>query len=132
MSIPSRGRGHCRTAGRRLRNVGRVRYFTLTATDKPADAAHWSSRKMAQVCGLSATTVRAIWRKAGLKPHRVRGFKLACAPQFQSKLEDVVGLYLNPPERTIVFSVDEKSQIQALDRTQPGLPLKRGRGDDDS
>lgn len=101
--------------------------LTLTTTGKPVDATHWTSRKMALVSGLSATTVRAIWRAAGLKPHLKRGFKISRDPQFQAKLEDVVGLYLNPPERAIVFSVDEKSQIQALDRTQPGLPLKRGR-----
>lgn len=118
----SRRPGKAPTAQNRIDQV-----LTLTATGKPADATHWSSRKMAQVSGLSATTVRAIWRKAGLKPHLQRGFKLSRDPQFQSKLEDVVGLYLNLPERAIVFSVDEKSQIQALDRTQPGLPLKRGR-----
>lgn len=77
--------------------------------------------------GLAASTVHGIWKRAGLKPHQVRGFKLSRDPQFEAKLRDVVGLYLDPPERAIVLSVDEKSQIQALDRTQPGLPLKRGK-----
>lgn len=101
--------------------------LTLTATGQPAGATHWSSRRMAQQVGLSATTVRAIWSAAELKPHRVRHFKVSNDPQFAEKLVDVVGLYLDPPEKAIVFCVDEKSQIQALDRTQPGLPMKRGR-----
>ncbi len=82
---------------------------------------------MAAAQGISAATVRRIWRQHGLKPHRVRTFKLSCDPAFVAKLTDVVGLYLNPPDQAVVLCVDEKSQIQALDRTQPGLPLKRGR-----
>jgi len=121
-------RGKTRSPGKTPITQGKIdEVLTLTTTGKPVDATHWTSRKMALASGLSATTVRAIWRAAGLKPHLKRGFKISRDPQFQAKLEDVVGLYLNPPERAIVFSVDEKSQIQALDRTQPGLPLKRGR-----
>ena len=82
---------------------------------------------MAKVAGLSATTVRAIWRTHGLKPHLVRGFKLSNDKRFVEKLEDIVGLYLNAPEHALVLSCDEKSQIQALDRSQPGLPLRQGK-----
>src|SRR5664280_3900028 len=78
--------------------------------------------------GISEASVRRIWRAHGLKPHRIDSFKISNDPQFAEKLEDIVGLYLNPPEHALVLSLDEKSQIQALDRTQPGLPLKRGRG----
>jgi transposase len=98
-----------------------------TTQEKPPQATHWSTRSMAQAAGVSPATVGRIWKKNGLKPHRVRQFKLSNDPQFAEKLEDIVGLYLNPPEHALVFSVDEKSQIQALDRTQPGLPLKPGR-----
>jgi transposase len=83
---------------------------------------------MARAAGVSEASVRRVWHAHGLKPHRVEVFKLSNDPQFTEKLEDVVGLYLNPPEHAIVLSVDEKSQIQALDRTQPGLPMKKGRG----
>lgn len=97
-------------------------------TKPPADVAtHWSTRLMAKEFGVSQTTVWRIWRTHGLKPHRVVTFKLSKDPLFVEKLRDVVGLYLNPPDRAAVFSVDEKTQIQALDRTQPGLPLKKGR-----
>lgn len=82
---------------------------------------------MAKALGIGATTVRKVWKQHGLKPHRIETFKLSNDPQFEEKLVDVVGLYLNPPEHAIVLSVDEKSQIQALDRTQPGLPMKPGR-----
>ncbi len=82
---------------------------------------------MAKAVGASEKTVRRIWKRHGLKPHLFRTFKVSNDPDFAEKLEDVVGLYLAPPERAILFSVDEKSQIQALDRTQPGLPLKKGR-----
>jgi transposase len=101
--------------------------LTLTTTGCPVGATHWSCRRMGAQVGLAASTVHGIWKRAGLKPHQVRGFKLSRDPQFEAKLRDVVGLYLDPPERAIVLSVDEKSQIQALDRTQPGLPLKRGK-----
>jgi transposase len=98
-----------------------------TTQDKPNAATHWSTRTMAVATGVSEATVRRIWHKHGLKPHLVRMFKVSNDPQFAEKLEAVVGLYLNPPEHALVLCVDEKSQIQALDRTQPGLPIKKGR-----
>jgi transposase len=98
-----------------------------TLEEKPPSGTHWSSRIMAKEVGLHQSTVWRIWKAHGLKPHRVDYFKLSKDPQFVEKLRNVVGLYVNPPERAIVFSFDEKSQIQALDRTQPGLPLKKGR-----
>ncbi|MCZ2111817.1 MAG: IS630 family transposase [Dehalococcoidia bacterium] len=98
-----------------------------TTREKPVGATHWSTRTLAPVVGLSHTQVHRIWRAHGLKPHREETFKVSTDPNFLSKLEDVVGLYLDPPEKAVVFSVDEKSQIQALDRTQPGLPMKKGR-----
>ena len=98
---------------------------TLRTT--PATSTHWSTRLMAQVTGHHHATIARIWRAHGVKPHRVKQFKLSTDPAFVTKLRDVVGLYLHPPERAVVFSFDEKSQIQALDRTQPGLPLKKGR-----
>ena len=101
--------------------------LTLTMTGKPAHATHWSCRTMAEQIGISRMAVHRIWREHQLKPHRLKGFKVSNDPQFEEKLRDVVGLYLDPPEKAIVFSVDEKSQIQALDRTQPGLPIKPGK-----
>lgn len=98
-----------------------------TTQEKPAKATHWSTRSMAKAMGVSASTIGRIWKRHGLKPHLTRTFKLSNDPSFVTKLEDVIGLYMNPPEHAVVWSVDEKSQIQALDRTQPGLPLKRGR-----
>jgi transposase len=98
-----------------------------TTQEKPANATHWSTRTMAAAAGISEASVRRIWHAHGLKPHRVETFKLSNDPQFAEKLEDIVGLYLNPPEHAMVLSLDEKSQIQALDRTQPGLPMKPGR-----
>src|ERR1700677_1793072 len=98
-----------------------------TATEKPANATHWSARKMAKAVGVSHRSVQRVWAGAGLKPHIMRTFKVSNDPKFAEKVVDVVGLYMNPPERALVLCVDEKSQIQALDRTQPGLPLKRGR-----
>ncbi len=98
-----------------------------TTQERPAQATHWSTRTMAAAVGISEKSVRRIWRAHGLKPHRIESFKLSHDPQFAAKLEAIVGLYLNPPEHAIVLCCDEKSQIQALDRTQPGLPLKRGR-----
>ncbi len=103
------------------------RVVEMTLHQKPASATHWSTRTMALAAGISEATVRRIWRAHGLKPHLVRTFKLSRDPQFTEKLEDIVGLYLNPPEHAIVLCADEKSQIQALDRTQPGLPIKKGR-----
>jgi len=98
-----------------------------TTQSSPANATQWSTRTMAQEMGVSKASVSRIWRANGLKPHRVESFKVSNDPQFADKLEAIVGLYLNPPEHALVLSVDEKSQIQALDRTQPGLPLKKGR-----
>jgi transposase len=103
------------------------RVVNLTTRQKPPNATHWSTRRMARAVGISEASVRRIWRSHGLKPHRVENFKISNDPEFAEKLEDIVGLYLNPPEHALVLCVDEKSQIQALDRTQPGLPLKRGR-----
>ena len=105
--------------------VKRVVRMTLEQT--PANATHWSTRTMAQAASISEASVRRIWRAHGLKPHLVRTFKLSRDPEFVEKLEDIVGLYLNPPEHAVVLCADEKSQIQALDRTQPGLPMKKGR-----
>lgn len=98
-----------------------------TTRQKPPHATHWSTRSMAAEAGISEASVRRIWHRHGLKPHRVQTFKLSNDRRFIEKLEDSVGLYLNPPEHALVLSLDEKSQIQALDRTQPGLPLKKGR-----
>ena len=98
-----------------------------TTTEQPPGRTHWSRASMAEAVGLSESTIGRIWKAHGLKPHRVETFKLSNDPDFAKKLEDIVGLYLAPPENAVVFSVDEKSQIQALDRTQPGLPLKKGR-----
>jgi transposase len=98
-----------------------------TTRQTPPNATHWSTRSMAAVMGISAASVRRIWHAHGLKPHRKKTFKLSNDPRFAEKLDDIVGLYLNPPEHALVLCVDEKSQIQALDRTQPGLPLKKGR-----
>src|SRR3982075_3071528 len=100
---------------------------TKTLETMPAGATHWSTRSMARTSGVSISTVHRIWNAFSLAPHRSETFKLSTDPQFVEKVRDIVGLYLNPPERALVLCVDEKSQIQALDRTQPGLPLKKGR-----
>jgi transposase len=114
---------------RSARTEAKVREIVRRTTQTtPPDATHWSTRSMARAAGTSEATVRRVWRDHGLKPHRVKSFKLSNDKHFVEKLEDVVGLYLNPPEHALVLSCDEKSQIQALDRTQPGLPLKKGRG----
>src|SRR5256714_981415 len=93
----------------------------------PPPATHWTGTAMAKAAGVSVSSVQRIWRAHGLQPHRVRQFKLSNDPKFVTKLRDIVGLYVNPPSHAMVLSVDEKSQIQALDRTQPGLPMKKGR-----
>lgn len=98
-----------------------------TLQSKPPGATHWSCRTMAKAHGVSKATVNRIWQSHQIKPHRTKNFKLSRDPHFLEKLTDVVGLYLNPPAKALVLCIDEKSQIQALDRTQPGLPLKRGR-----
>jgi transposase len=103
------------------------RVAALTLTDPPVEATHWTALMMAVAVGISESAVRRIWRSHGLQPHRFRQFKLSSDPNFIGKLRDVVGLYVDPPAHAIVLSVDEKSQIQALDRSQPGLPMKKGR-----
>ena len=107
--------------------VRRDAIITATLQTKPKGSTHWSCRTMARVQGVSKNTVNRLWQLHKLKPHLSRTFKLSRDPKFLEKLTDVVGLYLNPPHKAIVLCLDEKSQIQALDRTQPGLPLKRGR-----
>ena len=103
------------------------RTVALTLTEPPVEATHWTAEMMAKTVGISVSSVQRIWRAHGLQPHRVRHFKLSRDAQFVAKLRDIVGLYVDPPAHAVVLSVDEKSQIQALDRTQPGLPLKPGR-----
>jgi len=98
-----------------------------TTQKKPSNATHWTTRTLAKELGTNRSMVNRVWRANGLKPHLSRTFKMSNDKRFEEKLVDVVGLYLNPPERALVLSADEKSQIQALDRTQPGLPLKKGR-----
>ena len=107
--------------------VNVARLVELTTQSKPAAATHWSTRTMAEELGVSAASVSRHWRANGLKPHLVHGFKVSRDPKFVEKLEDIVGLYMSPPEHALVLCCDEKSQVQALDRTQPGLPLKKGR-----
>lgn len=101
--------------------------IALTAEDPPEETTHWTAGMMARTVGISVSSVQRIWQAHGLRPHRVRRFKLSKDPEFVPKLRKIVGLYVNPPAHAIVLSVDEKSQIQALDRTQPGLPMKKGR-----
>ena len=99
----------------------------LTCSEPPGEVTHWTGRAMAAVTGISHTTIRRIWRDHKLAPHRLRTFKKSNDPAFAEKVEDIVGLYMHPPAHALVLSIDEKSQIQALDRTQPGLPLKPGK-----
>ena len=106
-----------------------ARLVELTTQTKPKAATQWSTRTMAAELGVSAASVSRHWRTNGLKPHVVRGFKVSRDPKFVEKLEDIVGLYMSPPEHALVLCCDEKSQVQALDRTQPGLPLKKGRAE---
>jgi transposase len=113
-------------APRTLKDSKIEEVITKTLESKPDNATHWSTRKMAQTLGLSQTAIVRIWKAFGLQPHRSETFKLSTDPLFIDKVRDIVGLYLNPPERAIVLSVDEKSQVQALDRTQPLLPLNPG------
>jgi len=107
--------------------VIKLKVVEKTVKEHPVNATHWSVRAMAKEMGIGHTSVQRIWAEYDLKPHLVKSFKVSTDPNFAGKVEDVVGLYLNPPERALVRSVDEKSQIQALDRTQLGLPLKKGR-----
>jgi transposase len=103
------------------------RVVALTNQAPPHEATHWTAPAMAKAVGISASSVRRIWHRHGLQPHRMRTFKLSNDPQFADKLKEVVGLYIDPPAHAVVLSLDEKSQIRALDRTQPGLPMKKGR-----
>jgi transposase len=103
------------------------RVIALSQTEPPAEATHWTAAMVAKAIDISASSVHRIWRAHGLQPHRVKQFKLSTDPRFAAKLRDIVGLYVDPPAHAVVLSVDEKSQIQALDRTQPGLPMKLGR-----
>ena len=104
-----------------------ARVVALTCSDPPAGVTHWTGRAMAKIAGISLRSVQRIWDAHQLQPHRVRSFKRSRDPRLAEKMADVVGLYLDPPAHAVVLSIDEKSQIQALDRTQPGLPLKPGR-----
>ena len=113
----------------RTPKLDREEIIRKTTQEKPENATHWSTRSMARAVGVSEASVRRVWQQHGLKPHRSETFKVSRDPKFTEKLEDIVGLYLNPPQHAIVLSVEEKSQIQALDRTQPGLPMKKGRGE---
>jgi transposase len=105
----------------------RSKIIEMTTQEKPVDATHWSTRSLAKALEINHSFVNRVWREVGLKPHLSRQFKVSNDPEFEDKLKDVVGLYLSPPENAVVFCVDEKSSIQALDRTQPGLPMKKGR-----
>ena len=113
-------------APRQISDTAVERVITRTLETTPRGATHWSTRTMARACGLSQSSIRRIWRAFGLKPHRTETFKLSPDPLFIEKIRDIVGLYLHPPDKALVLCVDEKSQIQALDRTQPVLPLRLG------
>lgn len=124
------GLRHDRPRGRGFQPIARsqeTEVIEKTLQGTAGDATHWSCRSMSQASSLSKASVQRIWNAHGLKPHLVKTFKLSNDPLFVEKLQDVVGLYMNPPEHALVLSIDEKSQIQALDRTQPGLPMKKGR-----
>lgn len=117
-----------RRSGRRRMTKAMIQEVVrVTIEETPPDATHWSTRTMAKRFGTSHGTISRIWHDHGLKPHETRKFKVSRDPKFVEKLEDIVGLYMDPPDRALVLCVDEKSQIQALDRTQPGLPMKPGR-----
>ena len=118
-----------RPRGKSFSSLPRAKELEVIAATQvaPVQSTQWSCRSMAKLHGISKASVQRIWHANGLKPHLVKTFKLSNDPNFISKLDDVVGLYMNPPENALVFCIDEKSQIQALDRTQPGLPMKKGR-----
>jgi len=124
--LKDRGKG-ARAGKKPISAEVRLAIVTLTAKEKPKHATHWSARMLAAEIGVGHTTVQRVWKEHGLKPHLSRPFKLSNDPKFAEKVVDIVGLYLNPPGNAVVLCVDEKSQIQALDRTQPGLPMKKGR-----
>jgi len=113
-------------APRKISDAAVERVITLTLESKPRDATHWSTRSMSKRAGLSQSAITRIWRAFGLQPHRSETFKLSTDPLFVDKVRDIVGLYLNPPDKALVLCVDEKAQIQALDRTQPLLPMRPG------
>jgi transposase len=113
-------------APRQITDAAVERVVTLTLESKPKNATHWSTRSLAKRTGVSRTSIARIWHAFGLRPHRSESFKLSTDPLLVEKVRDIVGLYLNPPERALVLSVDEKPQIQALDRTQPVLPMLPG------
>ena len=126
--VPALAKGKPRPPGKPPLPSEKVQeILALTLAGKPVAATHWSCRALARQVGVSRMSVNRIWREHKLKPHQVKGFKVSTDPRVAEKLQDVIGLYLEPPEKAIVFSVDEKSQIQALDRTQPGLPIKPGK-----
>ena len=104
-----------------------AKVIDLTCSEPPGHATHWTGRAMAKAVGVSLRAVQRLWEAHRLQPHRIRAFKRSNDPEFAEKVEDVVGLYMDPPKHAVVVSIDEKSQIQALDRTQPGLPLKPGK-----
>jgi len=110
-----------------LPDAVKAKVVEMAATSRPENATHWSLRLLAKANGISARSVERILAEHGLKPHLTRTFKVSRDPEFAAKVRDIVGLYVNPPEKAVVLCVDEKSQIQALDRTQPGLPMKKGR-----
>jgi transposase len=125
-----KGLGGVRPGRGRKPRIGHEKIAAIvhaTLHEKPPGETHWSVRSMAKAQGVSPATVQRIWSARGLKPHRVKTFKLSNDKQFEDKLVDIVGLYLDPPEQAVVLCMDEKSQIQALDRTQPSLPIKKGR-----
>jgi transposase len=126
--LKDRTRG-CNHGGKDSEEQEKLRQLIIqkTTTENPTGQTHWSTRTMAKEMGTTHSFVNRVWRQAGLKPHLHRTFKLSNDPQFEEKLADVVGLYMDPPDNAVVLSVDEKSSIQALDRTQPGLPMKPGR-----
>ena len=120
--------GRSKPPGRKPISAGiKLKVVEKTVKERPVNATHWSVRTMAKEMGISHTSVQRIWAEHDLKPHLVKSFKVSTDPNFAVKVEDIIGLYLDPPERALVLAIDEKSQIQALDRTQPGLPLKKGR-----
>jgi transposase len=104
-----------------------ARVVAAARSDPPGEVTHWTAAALAKVQGMSVSSAQRIWRRHGLQPHQARLFKLSNDPQFASKLREIVGLYVEPPAHAVVLSIDEKSQIQALDRTQPGRPTKKGR-----
>jgi transposase len=124
--VKDRGKGP-KSGKKPIAEEVRLKIVAKTSQEKPANATHWSVRTMAKEMGVSHSSVQRIWKEHGLKPHLTRSFKLSNDPKFVEKVQDIVGLYMNPPDKAVVLCVDEKSQIQALDRTQPGLPMKRGR-----